>query len=378
MTAHLPSRLTQFLFIAILSLLLPETMLAGPGGGGPGGGGHGGGGGHAGGGHSGGGHSASGSGGHVVGAAGGHTSGAPVSGSRGSAAHGNNGAYNGGAEHSEANISGGHSGVFTAPDGNFGRDAATEASLAQMAGHGWNFLPSSGVRPAAQPSGTPARAANFTAHPAFLPPRPYGRGPYIYGIFPYGSLYGVPGFGFGLAGNCFNGFTSFCSPGGYGFYGGSCAGFGSPFCGPYGPGWGWGGAGWGGFVGYAPIEDLGNAPNYVDTPTNESYDNGQDADTGGNYSDMPPEIPPVADASPSAASSQAAVAAPSAPAQLIFKSGSAYAVTAYWVSGTELYYRPVYGGTNHVPLDQLDLPATVEANTRAGVPFTLSARPPQQ
>ena len=368
MTAHLPSRLTQFLFIAILSLVLPETMLAGPGGAGPGGG-HGGGGGH-----SGGGHSASGHGGHVVGAVGGHTSGAPVSGSRGSAAHGNNGAYNGGAEHSEANISGGHSGVFTAPDGNFGRDSATEASLAQMAGHGWNFLPSSGVRPAAQPSRTtafPARAANFASHPAFFPGRPYGHGPYIYGIFPYGSLYGVPGFGFGLAGNCFNGFTSFCGPAGYGFYGGPCARYGYPFC---GPGWGWGGVG---FVGYAPYGDQEFAPNDINAQTNDSYDNGQGADTGGNYSDMPPEIPPVADASPGAASSQVAVTPPSVPAQLIFKGGSAYAVTSYWVSGTELYYRPVYGGTNHVPLDQLDLPATVEANTRAGVPFTLSARPPQ-
>ena len=368
MTAHLPSRLTQFLFLAFLSLLLPETMLAGPGGAGPGGGGHGGGG------HAGGGHSAAGSGGHMVGAPGGHTSGAPVSGSRGNASPGNNWSYIGGAEHSEAVVSGGHLGVLASPDVNFGRDAATEASLAQMAGHGWNFLPSSGVRPAAQPSHTPARTANFASHPAFGPGRPYGRGPYIYGIFPYGPLYGIPGFGFGLGGNCFNGFTSFCGPAGYGFYGGPCARYGYPFCGTFGLGWGYGGVG---FTGYAPYGDQEFAPNYIETPTSDSSDNGQGADAGGNYSDLPPENPPVADTSAGAASSQVAVAAPSVPAQLIFKGGSAYAVTAYWVSGTELYYRPVYGGTNHVPLDQLDLPATVEANTRAGVPFTLSARPPQ-
>jgi hypothetical protein len=64
--------------------------------------------------------------------------------------------------------------------------------------------------------------------------------------------------------------------------------------------------------------------------------------------------------------------------QLIFKGGSAYAVKSYWVRDGQVYYRPVYGGTAHASLDQLDLSATVEANSRAGVPFTLSTNPPRQ
>ena len=52
-------------------------------------------------------------------------------------------------------------------------------------------------------------------------------------------------------------------------------------------------------------------------------------------------------------------------------------MTAYWISNGELYYRPVTGGLNHVPLEQLDLSATVQANSRNGVTFTLTDRPPK-
>jgi hypothetical protein len=85
----------------------------------------------------------------------------------------------------------------------------------------------------------------------------------------------------------------------------------------------------------------------------------------------------IGDRAPDSAETETTVpAAP--PTQIILKDGSAFAVTSYWVSNGELYYRPVTGGLNHVPLERLDLSATVEANSRNGVPFTLSVQPPQQ
>ena len=97
---------------------------------------------------------------------------------------------------------------------------------------------------------------------------------------------------------------------------------------------------------------------------------------GGYYGDTPPGDVSVANTTGSASSGQGSSAA--VPSQLIFKDGSSYAVKAYWVSGHDLYYQPVYGGLNHIPLDQFDLSATVDANTRAGVPFTLSTAVPQK
>jgi len=68
---------------------------------------------------------------------------------------------------------------------------------------------------------------------------------------------------------------------------------------------------------------------------------------------------------------------PAVPAQIILKDGTAFAVKSYWVSNGDLYYQPVSGGLSHVPVDQLDLAATVKANAKNGVTFSLTDRPPK-
>jgi hypothetical protein len=386
MIARLPFRPSHFFLCFVLTLLLPMSMLAGPGGSGSGGG-HGGGGGHSGGGHSGGGHV----GGHMGGAgSGSHSgsassvyaaSGAPLGG-HGGPFYGSAGGSNAGPVSSESGA-GGH---FAYTNTNFVRDATTEASLTHMAGQGWHFLPSAGVRPVAQPVRNPlghAPASLMAAHPAVLPVHPHHHGPYVFGSFPYWGTFGGPGFGFG--GGCFfNGFTNVCGPGGgYSPFMGPCPRFGFPGCGPTYPGYGWGsnwwlgGQGWGGYGGYGLNGDFGYDQGETPMAQEDSAPPRQEMDIiGGYYGDTPPGDVSVANTTGSASSGQGSSAA--VPSQLIFKDGSSYAVKAYWVSGHDLYYQPVYGGLNHIPLDQFDLSATVDANTRAGVPFTLSTAVPQK
>ncbi|HUK51853.1 MAG TPA: hypothetical protein VL099_01035 [Candidatus Binatia bacterium] len=199
-------------------------------------------------------------------------------------------------------------------------------------------------------------------------------GPYVTGAISPWAPYGGAGFG----GGCFyNGFTGVCGPGGGFGYMGPCPRYGYRPCGPWGPGWGWGGAGlawgWGGYPGYGYTGDLGYDQMESAPPAEDSYPGGEGMDViGGYYGDTPPS-----DQSEAEPAAGVAAAPNAAPAQLIFKNGSAYAVKSYWLEGSELYYQPVYGGRNHVALEQLDLSATVEANSRAGVPFTLTTQPPQ-
>jgi hypothetical protein len=58
--------------------------------------------------------------------------------------------------------------------------------------------------------------------------------------------------------------------------------------------------------------------------------------------------------------------------------GTNYAVTSYWLAAGELHYVTSYGGENAVPIAQIDLQRTVDANAEQGVPFTLRPSPPSQ
>ncbi len=384
MTSRLPFRLSHLICAGVLSCILPATMLAGPGSGGSGSGGqHGGGGGHSGG------HASGHAGGSTGNSAGGRMAGSIAPTSHGGVPYGNPGGPSGG-NHSDAAVPAGHYSDAGSYQPGAQRDAGTEANLSRMAGHGWHFLPSAGVRPAVVPTRTPASgtiATRLASHPALFPPYPRGRGPYATSIYPFGAFFG-PGFGFG--GNCgFNGFTSFCGPlNGLGYYAPPCFRHFYPGCGPWGLGWSpwaWGlGWGWGGgYYGYGLYDASGYAPYDSTPPVEDDSSNVQGMNNNVEaYADAPLDVPPVAEADvpggASAAAGQGVSPASAAPAQLIFKNGTAYAVKAYWVANGELYYRPVYGGVNHVPLEQLDLRATVEANSRAGVPFTLATAPPQE
>jgi hypothetical protein len=60
---------------------------------------------------------------------------------------------------------------------------------------------------------------------------------------------------------------------------------------------------------------------------------------------------------------------------LYMKTGSAYAVTDYWIADGKLHYRPSYGGENTIEMDGLDLQQTVDVNAKSGVNFTLRPQP---
>ena len=59
---------------------------------------------------------------------------------------------------------------------------------------------------------------------------------------------------------------------------------------------------------------------------------------------------------------------------LMLKDGSMYGLADYWLDGGRLHYITNYGGENSVELDRVDLPATLELNSRQGTPFLLRER----
>jgi hypothetical protein len=263
-----------------------------------------------------------------------------------------------------------HSGSihFASPGGEVNpmRREGVEESLGHMAANGWTFLPSSGVH-ATQVTRTTAavsapRRSPSPAVSAASARKPAPHGPYIISV-PVVQNPAFSPFGFGGTQDFFfNGFT-----GGWGsdcfFFGGS--GF-HRFRHRF---WGWGGYGGWGLPSYGYYQDQNNY----------QLDYGSRMDIPGEFIG---ELGQVDGAAPARGDqdSEAGVSggAASEPAQLVFKDGSAYAVKSYWVRDGQVYYHPVYGGTGHMPLDQLDLSATVEANARAGVSFTLSTIPPHE
>jgi len=253
------------------------------------------------------------------------------------------------------------------------RLAANHAALVGMAGHGWRFLPSSGISNLSTPARVPSRPM-IPARSAFFPHGHLFHHHPVRPRLPYATNIISPYWGLGSS--CvYNGFTSVCAanPYNYGFYGANycLSGFGFWNCG-YGLGYGYGpGYGLGDGFAYGPGPDYGtDASPSADTGAaggdTSSYD---DADSSNIY--MGPLENPPAEAQPEPAAPR------TPPTRIILKNGSAYEVTAYWVSKGELYYRPVTGGLSHVPADQLDLAATVQANSRNGVAFTLTDHPPQ-
>jgi hypothetical protein len=59
---------------------------------------------------------------------------------------------------------------------------------------------------------------------------------------------------------------------------------------------------------------------------------------------------------------------------LYLKNGYSVGVTDYWLENDRLYYVPVYGGEDSVPIDRLDLQRTVGENARNSVVFSLRPR----
>ena len=55
--------------------------------------------------------------------------------------------------------------------------------------------------------------------------------------------------------------------------------------------------------------------------------------------------------------------------------GTNYAVTNYWLAGGDLHYLTSYGADDSVPIGNIDLQRTVDANAAQGVPFTLHPGP---
>lgn len=51
--------------------------------------------------------------------------------------------------------------------------------------------------------------------------------------------------------------------------------------------------------------------------------------------------------------------------------GTNYAATSYWLAGGKLHYMTSYGAEDEVPIGQVDLQRTVDANAAQGVQFTL-------
>jgi len=340
MSARLPFRLSTLLFAALVWAAVPNLAFAGPGGGhGGGGGGHSGGGGHGGGaGHSGGGHAS---------AAAGHNS-STSSGNYHSTVNGPSGGYSGYAQPNSYAASGAGAGQrslssFVPSFESAAQRGATEAALSRLAAHGWDFTPSSGI--------TRAVAAPGVRFPGILPLRWPSGGR----RFPYATATIIPGAGFGFGG--------YPCPRRCGFQG----------CG-FGPGYGFGYYGYGlgyGVGGIYPyLADEYYSPDV--SPDSAGY-----TDLNGDYIAEPGgTVPPDVEAGTPNPDEPGPAETAQPPAQIILKDGSAYAVKSYWVSNGQLYYQPVTGGLSHVPVDQLDLAATVAANSRNGVPFTLSDRPP--
>jgi hypothetical protein len=63
---------------------------------------------------------------------------------------------------------------------------------------------------------------------------------------------------------------------------------------------------------------------------------------------------------------------------LVLKDGTEFGVTSYWLQDNRLYYVTTYNIQSSIPIDQLDLQATVDLNYKRGVTFTLTPKPGQQ
>lgn len=106
---------------------------------------------------------------------------------------------------------------------------------------------------------------------------------------------------------------------------------------------------------------------------------GPDPSYGAPQADTRPIDRPYAEPSPSAFVNDHSSAPPSAAGTpdtlLYFADGTNYAVTSYWLAGGKLHYITSYGAEDAVPIGQIDIQRTVDANAARGVPFTLRPSP---
>jgi hypothetical protein len=113
----------------------------------------------------------------------------------------------------------------------------------------------------------------------------------------------------------------------------------------------------------------------------DQSDSAGQADTQREYGPYAWQNPPSAansGASADTASQQSGSSAQraAAPDTLIYLAdGSNYAVTSYWLSGGDLHYVTSYGAEDSVPIRQINLQRTVDANAAQGVQFTLRPSP---
>lgn len=63
---------------------------------------------------------------------------------------------------------------------------------------------------------------------------------------------------------------------------------------------------------------------------------------------------------------------------LILKDGTDFGVTSYWLQDNRLYYITTYGIQSSIPIEQLDLQATVDINYERGITFTLTPKQDSQ
>jgi hypothetical protein len=96
-------------------------------------------------------------------------------------------------------------------------------------------------------------------------------------------------------------------------------------------------------------------------------------DTPEGTEQSPQEPPPIYVPAPE--SSREETGTKKASVVLYMKTGSAYAVTDYWIADGKLHYRPSYGGENTIQMDDLDLQQSVDVNAKNGVNFTLKPQP---
>jgi hypothetical protein len=74
-------------------------------------------------------------------------------------------------------------------------------------------------------------------------------------------------------------------------------------------------------------------------------------------------------------STAASTNAPAPDTLIYLADGTNYAVTSYWLAGGKLHYLTSYGAEDSVPIGQIDLQRTVDANAAQGVQFTLRPAP---
>jgi hypothetical protein len=328
-----------------------------------------------------------GGGGHAGGGGGGHFGGGSGGSHAGSGSHGSAPITSGGG--SRGSTSGHASGTGSSGATNSAAHSATSSRF--IGGSTWQAPPSAAMRGSAQPSThfiTSDEAAASGARVVKAPVEPKGmRSPLGASTALRGSSFTtgntmhtrpfaqfVPGpphvpraprrhhepiffGGFGGFG-CFGPFFFGC---GGGFFDPGFFGYGYGYCDPF---WGCPGYGYGGYGSYY------NGGYYGNQIYNQSTDG----------SSVSNEFNPSRSWFPSAPAEEGGGGrATSGPEVALFlKDGTVYAITDYWVADNKLHYVTNYGGENSIPLDQIDMQRTVDANAKRGINITLRPTPYSQ